>query len=293
MASEVFAPAKINLTLHVTGRREDGYHLLDSLVSFAPVGDLLTISEGDGLSLRVDGPEAEGVPEDGSNLVMKAAALLVSDADLHLHKALPAASGIGGGSADAAAALRGVSARGGGDASAEALLAAHGEEILALGADVPMCLHARPLRAEGIGEALTPLALPPVAAVLVNPRLQVSTPAVFRALERRDNTPMPETLPDMRDTADLIAVLSEMRNDLQAPACAVQPAILDVLARIGAQPGCKLARMSGSGATCFGLFLSETEAAAAAEAIAAAEPGWWVASAVLGDCSALAAPRGQ
>ena len=293
MASEVFAPAKINLTLHVTGRREDGYHLLDSLVSFAPVGDLLTISEGDGLSLRVDGPEAEGVPEDGSNLVMKAAALLVGDADLHLHKALPAASGIGGGSADAAAALRGVSARGGGDASAEALLAAHGEEILALGADVPMCLYARPLRAEGIGEALTPLALPPVAAVLVNPRLQVSTPAVFRALERRDNTPMPETLPDMRDTADLIAVLSEMRNDLQAPACAVQPAILDVLARIGAQPGCKLARMSGSGATCFGLFLSETEAAAAAEAIAAAEPGWWVSSAVLGDCSALAAPRGQ
>jgi 4-diphosphocytidyl-2-C-methyl-D-erythritol kinase len=293
MASEVFAPAKINLTLHVTGRREDGYHTLDSLVSFAPVGDLLTISEGDGLSLRVSGPEAAGVPEDGSNLVVKAAALLGGEADLKLHKALPAASGIGGGSADAAATLRGVAGRAGDDGSAEALLATHGEQILALGADVPMCLYARPLRAEGIGDALTPLALPPVAAVLVNPRLQVSTPAVFRALERRDNTPMPADLPPMSDAAELIAFLSEMRNDLQAPACAVQPAIHDVLARITAQPGCKLARMSGSGATCFGLFLSEGEAAAAAEAIAVVEPGWWVASGVLGDCSALAAPRGQ
>lgn len=293
MATEVFAPAKINLTLHVTGRREDGYHMLDSLVSFAPVGDLLTISDGDGLSLRVDGPEAEGVPEDGSNLVLRAAALLGGDAALHLRKALPAASGIGGGSSDAAAALRGLSARGRGDASAAALLAAYGPEILALGADVPMCLHARPLRAQGVGEAITPVSLPQVAAVLVNPRLQVSTPAVFRALERRDNTPMPPELPPMRDAAELIAFLSEMRNDLQAPACAVQPVIHDVLARIDAQPGCALARMSGSGATCFGLFLSEAEAAASARAIAAAEPGWWVASGVLGDCSALAAPRAQ
>ncbi len=293
MASEVFAPAKINLTLHVTGRREDGYHMLDSLVSFAPVGDLLTISEGEGLSLRVSGPEAEGVPEDGSNLVMKAASLLGGDAALHLDKALPAASGIGGGSADAAAALRGLSAWGGSDASPQALLERHGAAILALGADVPMCVASRPLRAQGIGEWLTPLALPPVAAVLVNPRLPVSTPSVFRALESRDNTPMPDDIPEMADAAELIAFLHEMRNDLQAPACAVQPAIRDVLARIGGQPGCRLARMSGSGATCFGLFLSEKEAQASAEAIAAAEPGWWVASGVLGDCSALAAPRGQ
>ncbi|SDE61794.1 4-diphosphocytidyl-2-C-methyl-D-erythritol kinase [Salipiger thiooxidans] len=300
MANRVFAPAKINLTLHVTGRRSDGYHLLDSLVSFAPVGDWLTVAPGDGLTLEVSGPEAAGVPDDMSNLALRAAALLAGHegAALTLEKNLPAASGIGGGSADAAAALRGIATLSGEIPQGflelpDLLMHRHAERILGLGADVPMCVLSHPLRARGIGERLGLVTLPDIAAVLVNPRLPVPTPAVFKALETRDNPPMPDTLPEFPDAASLIGFLARMRNDLEAPALKVEPGIRAVLDALAGQGGCGLARMSGSGATCFGLFLSEDDARAAAQALTEAHPGWWVASGVLGDCSELALPRPQ
>lgn len=300
MANRVFAPAKINLTLHVTGRRSDGYHLLDSLVSFAPVGDWLTVAPGEGLTLEVSGPEAAGVPDDMSNLALRAAALLAGHegAALTLEKNLPAASGIGGGSADAAAALRGIATLSGEIPQGflelpDLLMQRHAERILDLGADVPMCVLSHPLRARGIGERLGLVTLPDVAAVLVNPRLPVPTPAVFKALESRDNPPMPATLPEFPDAASLIGFLAKMRNDLEAPALKVEPGIRAVLDALAGQGGCGLARMSGSGATCFGLFLSEDDAKAAAQALTEAHPGWWVASGVLGDCSELALPRPQ
>mgnify|MGYP005989205313 CR=1 FL=1 len=281
--TEVFAPAKINLALHVTGRRPDGYHLLDSLVVFAPVGDRITIGAGAGLSLTVEGPESAGVPSDMRNLALRAAALSGQGAALVLDKRLPSSSGIGGGSADAAATLRGMAAFHGG--------AVDDAQALALGADVPMCLASRPVRVRGIGERLDPVTLPPVAAVLVNPRRPVSTPAIFNALETRDNPPMPDALPDLVGAAGLIAFLKEMRNDLEAPARRVEPVINLVLTALGAQPGCGLARMSGSGATCFGLFAREADAHAAARQIGRAKPDWWVAGGLLGDQSRQAAPR--
>lgn len=290
MASRVFAPAKINLALHVTGRREDGYHLLDTLVSFAPVGDWLTISDAETLSLTVEGPEAAGVPTDMTNLAMKAAALLAGGhgARMVLDKRLPAASGIGGGSADAAAALRGMAEPA---LDADDLLRTHADGILGLGADVPMCLASKPLRVRGIGEGLEPVALPDVPAVLVNPRRPVSTPGVFKAMTKRENAALPEMLPELPDAEALIAFLRGTRNDLEAPARTVEPVISAVLEALSAQDGCGLSRMSGSGATCFGLFVSEDDARAAARAIAKANPEWWVASGVLGDQSGAAMPR--
>ncbi|WP_417718494.1 4-(cytidine 5'-diphospho)-2-C-methyl-D-erythritol kinase [Salipiger sp.] len=294
---EVFAPAKINLSLHVTGRRTDGYHLLDSLVVFAPVGDRLILRGADDWSLTVDGPEAEDVPTDGRNLSLAAATLLgdAPRAALSLHKALPPASGIGGGSADAAAALRGMislanDGTAGGDGAA---LDRHAPGILALGADIPMCLRSAPARVRGIGEDLSPVNLPPLPAVLVNPRRPVSTPEIFRRLECRDNPPMPDVLPPFPDAVALVAFLAGMRNDLEAPACAAQPAIVEVLAALRKRGVCRLARMSGSGATCFGLFDSNDEAEAAAAAISREHPGWWVAHGALGDMSGRAAPVRQ
>jgi 4-diphosphocytidyl-2C-methyl-D-erythritol kinase len=293
----VFAPAKVNLTLHVIGRRADGYHLLDSLVTFADVGDELLVAPGrGGLTLTVRGPEAAGVPADATNLALKAAAILAEErgAAVDLVKNLPAASGIGGGSADAAAALRAMMAlRGIGRtalATKAADLGAQAREILALGADVPMCLFPRPLRARGIGERVDAVALPTVAAVLVNPRLPVSTPEVFRTLDRRDNAPMPERLPALGDSAVLAEWLGGQRNDLEAAAIRVQPVVATVLAALGATQGCLLARMSGSGATCFGIYGSPSEAARAAARIRAERPGWWVTETLLGDQTARAVP---
>jgi 4-diphosphocytidyl-2-C-methyl-D-erythritol kinase len=293
----VFAPAKINLTLHVVGRRADGYHLLDSLVTFADVGDELLVSPGrGGLTLTVRGPEAAGVPADSTNLALRAAAILAGGqgAAVELVKNLPAASGIGGGSADAAAALRAMMALKGIGRTAletrEADLGARAAEILALGADVPMCLFPRPLRARGIGERVDAVALPAVAAVLVNPRLPVPTPEVFRALDRRDNAPMPERLASFADAAALAAWLGGQRNDLEGAAIRVQPVIATVLAALGATAGCLLARMSGSGATCIGLYAGPAAAAQAAARIKGERPGWWVTEAMLGDQTARAVP---
>jgi 4-diphosphocytidyl-2-C-methyl-D-erythritol kinase len=294
----VFAPAKINLTLHVTGRRADGYHLLDSLVAFADVGDELLVSPGrGGLTLSVRGPEAEGVPADASNLALRAASILAEGgASIELVKNLPAASGIGGGSADAAAALRAMLAlRRLGRADLEsraqdAEFGARAAEILALGADVPMCLFPRPLRARGIGERIDAVPLPSVSAVLVNPRAGLPTAEVFRTMERRDNPPMPEVLPGFAGAADLAAWLAGQRNDLEAAAIRVQPVVATVLAAVGATEGCLLARMSGSGATCFGLYAGPEGAARAAVRLRGERPGWWVAEAMLGDQTARAVP---
>ncbi|MEN9410949.1 MAG: hypothetical protein RL216_2923 [Pseudomonadota bacterium] len=275
MVETEFAPAKVNLTLHVTGRRADGYHLLDSLVVFAGVGDRVSASLADEASLVVTGPMAAGLSGEGDNLVLRAARLMGVAARIGLEKVLPVSSGIGGGSADAAATLR-LLAR----LSGRALPGA--AEVLALGADVPVCLQGRAVRMTGIGEGLGAVpALPEAWLVLVNPGVGVSTPAVFKALARADNAPMPREVPKMRSAAELAAFLSMQRNDLEAPAMALQPVIGRVKAALSAQPGCRVARMSGSGATCFGLFDDPLAAHAAARAIRAAEPAWWVADAPL------------
>jgi 4-diphosphocytidyl-2-C-methyl-D-erythritol kinase len=283
---EVFAPAKVNLTLHVTGQRDDGYHLLDSLVVFADVGDRLTLSLASAPSFEVTGPFADGVPATADNLVLKAAALLAPDLPLALalHKDLPPSSGIGGGSADAAAVARGLAALTGTDPDPAALLS--------LGADVPMCLDPRPVRVQGIGERLDPVPLlPPLPAVLANPLKPMPTPPVFRTLARKDNPPMPDLLPAFSGAADLIDWLAGERNDLQDPAITLLPEIGAVVSALAVCRGARLARMSGSGATCFALFATTTEATEAAAALSAAHPGWWVRAGTLGDATEAARPK--
>jgi 4-diphosphocytidyl-2-C-methyl-D-erythritol kinase len=273
------ARAKINLCLHVTGQRADGYHLLDSLVVFAELGDEITAQPAAGLSLSVTGPEGAGLSVGDDNLVLRAARAMGGlGAALVLDKQLPVASGIGGGSADAAATLR-VLSRLWGKPLPEA------DAVLALGADVPVCLAGRPCRMGGIGEVLQDLAMPAPAAhlLLVNPRVAVPTPAIFKALHQKINAPLPKSLPRLQGLAAWADFLSTTRNDLEPVAVALCPAIGTARALIAAQPGCLLSRMSGSGATCFGLFASKAEAQAAAAAVAMTQPGWWVrASAVAG-----------
>ncbi|MBV2359035.1 4-(cytidine 5'-diphospho)-2-C-methyl-D-erythritol kinase [Thalassococcus sp. CAU 1522] len=295
---EVFAPAKINLTLHVTGQRADGYHLLDSLVTFASVGDRLFIAvPANSLSLTVEGPESQGVPSDMRNLALRAAALVPFEgAALVLEKNLPSASGIGGGSADAAAAWRGMTYLKGdvfhwlADAP-EPWLQAEMNNLLTLGADIPMCVHSSPMRVQGVGDKLIPVDLPSLPALLANPRLPVSTPSVFKALKLRDNPPMPAALPEFFDVGDLIDWLSVQRNDLQDAALCVEPGIAEVLSVLSALPGCRLARMSGSGATCFGLFETEEAAKAATYELHKIRPEWWKAGCLLGDQMRAAVPR--
>ncbi|WP_224824900.1 4-(cytidine 5'-diphospho)-2-C-methyl-D-erythritol kinase [Cognatishimia sp. MH4019] len=267
MTVSAFAPAKINLTLHVTGQRTDGYHLLDSLVCFADIGDLVTVAFDAALSLTVTGPRAKGVPTDDSNLVLKAARFLDPNGMAHitLDKHLPAAAGIGGGSSDAAATLRALS---------ELWEVPLPDSTVTLGADVPVCLHPMALRMQGVGDLLTPVApLPETHAVLVNPGVDVPTPAVFNALKHKDNAPM-EGVPTFADTRALARWLAEQRNDLQAPAIGQAPLILDVLDRL--DDGL-FAAMSGSGATCFALYTSAAEARAKARDLSQDQPGWWVA----------------
>jgi 4-diphosphocytidyl-2-C-methyl-D-erythritol kinase len=269
-----FAPAKVNLALHVTGRRADGYHLLDSLVVFAGVGDRVLAEPSDHLSLTIGGPQAANLPVNDDNLCLRAARVMgVTDRALRLEKHLPVASGIGGGSADAAAVLR-LLARQTGRPLPPA------DAVLRLGADVPVCLAGRAVRMTGIGEGLHPLphALPPAWLVLVNPGQAVSTPEVFRALDRRDNAPM-QAVPRLRDAAELAAWVAMQRNDMEAAATRLLPVIAALRHALSAQPGCLISRMSGSGATCFGLFADPLSANAAARAIGRANPAWWVADA--------------
>lgn len=277
------APAKVNLALHVTGRRDDGYHLLETFAVFTALGDRISAEPDDHDSFSVDGPEAGPLIGDaqGSNLVARARDALrqAAQADghaaapvrLHLDKRLPVASGIGGGSADAAAALKLLARLWRYQPSPEKLAAI----ALELGADVPMCLASRPLIASGIGESLNPVELGFVLdLVIINPRIGVSTPVVFSALESRTNPqlPAPEGL---SDRTRFINWLTQTRNDLEPPACAKVPAIADCLLSLR-DVGALFARMSGSGASCFGIFENAAAAEAAAIAVRKAQPGWFV-----------------
>jgi 4-diphosphocytidyl-2-C-methyl-D-erythritol kinase len=269
-----FAPAKVNLHLHVVGRRDDGYHLLDSLVVFAGVGDRLSVSPASDLSLTVVGPFAAGLAAEPDNLVLRAARGLAdltgmrATCALVLEKNLPVASGIGGGSADAAATLKSLCGFWGIAPDLDGL-------ARTLGADVPVCLLGRPSLLSGIGETLTRAPpLPEVGLVLVNPGVAVSTPAVFRARSGGFSEVACFPRDGWRDAVSLAADLRSVRNDLQGAACSLAPAIEDALGALAAMPGCLVARMSGSGATCFGLFASAEAARQAAKGIS--QTGWWV-----------------
>ena len=275
------APAKVNLTLHVLGRRADGYHALESLVAFAGVADHLAFRPGGPLSLAVEGPTATLAGPTGDNLVLRAARALAErrpglvTGAFRLVKRLPAAAGIGGGSSDAAAALR-LLAEANGLAPDDADLAASAR---ATGADVAVCLDPRGRMMRGAGEEVGPaLALPPLFAVLVNPGVAVPTPDVFRALglapgQGTPGAPHPTVPPE---AAALLSALAEGRNDLEPAAGALAPPLGRALARLRATADCRLARMSGSGATVFGLYDDCRAAARAAAAIRSAERGWWV-----------------
>ena len=278
------ARAKVNLFLHVRGRRPDGRHTLESLAVFPEIGDVLHAEPAAARSLTLSGPFAAGLGSGEDNLVVRALEALAAEtgtgqgAALHLDKRLPVASGIGGGSADAAAALRLAIRLWGVSPTPERLTAV----ALGLGADVPVCVGSRPAMMGGIGEALEAApALPGFWIVLVNPLHALSTAAVFGALERRSNPPGAAAPAGFADLGALVAWLACQRNDLEAPARALMPVIGSVLGALRWQPACRLARMSGSGATCFGLFETESDAMAAADAIRRAEPGWWVAPAAV------------
>ena len=273
------APAKINLYLHVTGKRDDGYHLLDGLVAFAGVHDIITIAAANQLKLINQGPFGEGLPTTADNLVIRAAEQLqdltgiMDGAQITLTKNLPIASGIGGGSADAAAAIKGLVRHWGihpGHYDLSGL-------ALGLGADVPICLYGQAAFMGGIGEQIEPVyALPEAPMVLVNPGVGVSTPTIFKVRKagfslahRFDNTPS--------SFDELIELLTDNRgNDLMEPAIQTEPIIGDVLKQIELTRGCQLARMSGSGATCFGFYNTQIEADMAASDIKNTHPEWWV-----------------
>ncbi|MEP7239500.1 MAG: 4-(cytidine 5'-diphospho)-2-C-methyl-D-erythritol kinase [Devosia sp.] len=277
------APAKINLALHVTGRRADGYHSLETLVAFADIGDEVTAAPARKDGLAITGPFAIALGGGDSNLVLKALAAfrsrwpgaLPQGVALTLRKNLPVAAGLGGGSADAAATLRLLATM-----SSTAIAFADLLELAApLGADVPMCLYSRPAEVRGLGEIVTPLKhFPPLHVVLVNPLVPVVTADVFRRLERRENPGLPDLGGPLTRPAQFALWLSETRNDLEPAARALVPAIGELTARLSRQSGCILARMSGSGATVFGLFGSSAQAHQAAHDLRAAWPGYWIAA---------------
>ena len=286
-APRVDAPAKVNLYLHVVGRRTDGLHLLDSLVAFAGVGDAIEVGAADDLSLTVTGPFAGALaaPEAGENVVLRAARLLAAEggvaaaAAIRLHKALPVAAGLGGGSSDAAATLRALADlwRLRPETSDLARLG------LRVGADVPACLGGRAVFVGGIGEELDPAPpLPPAHLVLVNCGAPLATARVYQALDGHFSRPA-RFADAPADAAALAELLAARGNDLEAPARRLSPTVADAHAALAAEPECLLARMSGSGATCFGIFAAGAEAAAAARRLARRQPAAWVAAAPLLD----------
>ena len=280
MALTAFAPAKVNLYLHIIGQRTDGYHLLDSLIAFADIGDRITAEPATTLSLEISGPEASGLTNPGQgNLVLRAARLLADHAGttqgaaLHLEKNLPIAAGIGGGSSDAAAALRVLAAL---------WHLSIGEEALRnlgarLGADLPACLYGRAAWLGGVGDRVEPAPnLPEAGILLANPRKELPTAAVFAA--RRGPFGDAGRLAAMPGNAiGLAQALVPRRNDLTGAAIGLVPEIDAVLARLARLPGALIARMSGSGATCFALFSDRSAAKEARMALASAEPDWWCA----------------
>jgi 4-diphosphocytidyl-2-C-methyl-D-erythritol kinase len=282
------APAKINLTLHILGRRADGYHELESLVAFSGAGDVLRLAPGPELTLAVDGPTAAAAGAGDDNLVLRAARRLAERAPgltlgaFRLTKYLPVAAGIGGGSSDAAAALR-LLAAANGLAPDDARLI---EAARATGSDVPVCLSPRARFMRGAGEEIgAALDLPPLPAVLLNPGAPVATSSVFARLglapgERTGSRAHPAIAAGL-DAEALTAALRKGRNDMEDAACVDAPVIVHALAVLSAARGCRLARMSGSGATCFAIFATRHAAANAAAAIRKHHPSWWVKTAVL------------
>jgi 4-diphosphocytidyl-2-C-methyl-D-erythritol kinase len=273
------APAKVNLYLHVIGRRDDGYHLLDSLVVFAGIGDTISARLADTLSLQVHGPFAAALINDADNLVLRAARLLAATtattpnatlgAALSLEKCLPVASGIGGGSADAAATLRLLRRLWRPPVGRDTV----GRLAEQLGADVPVCLANRPARMQGIGDRLTAApSVPACGILLVNPGVALPTAGVFRA--RKGPFSLPAALPPIWETVSaMVGDLGELRNDLQPAAITLRPVIGTVLAALQSTSGCLLARMSGSGATCFALYPDADTAQRAAQMLP--DPAWW------------------
>ncbi len=265
------AAAKINLFLHVGEKRADGYHALQSLAVFADVGDELELRHSQDYRLSIRGPFAADLSAGDDNLILKTARLMSLEADIVLTKNLPVASGIGGGSADAAATLRGL---------AQLWTVKDADKVArhvapTIGSDVLVCIDSKPAWMEGRGEIVVPVAgVPPMPMLLVNPGVAVSTADVFRALKTRRGTGLrrPERLGGVEE---LLQFLRATSNDLETPALAIQPVIADVLREIEGA-GSLFTRMSGSGATCFGLFESEQRVAHAAQVISAAHPGWWV-----------------
>ncbi len=274
------APAKINLALHVTGQRDDGYHLLDSLVVFGGGCDRIVFRDSDHLHLTIDGPFAETLEREPDNLMVRAARLLgkalgcTPNGNLTLEKHLPIASGVGGGSADASATLLGLLRLWDRTIADEKL---H-QIALELGADVPMCLEGHCLRAQGIGDELDegPILPRDMTLVLINPGVPISTPEIFKALRSKDNPtlgPMPSAF---LSVAALAEWLGDQRNDLEMAAIEQAPVIDTILQALNDCDGCHFARMSGSGATCYGLFASQEEAKRAAAHLTISHPNWWV-----------------
>jgi 4-diphosphocytidyl-2-C-methyl-D-erythritol kinase len=282
------APAKVNLTLRVLARRPDGYHELESLVVFADFGDRLTFARGGDLALTVHGPSAAAAGDGGDNLVHKAARVLaalrpdIALGAFDLDKRLPVAAGLGGGSSDAAAALRLLADANGISRDDPALPTA----ARSTGADVPVCLDPRPRIMRGIGERLSPpLSLPPLPAVLVNPGVALPTKAVFAGWKVSPQPPGQLDEPALQKLSgarELLEHVGRQTNDLEPPAVALQPSIAHVLAALRDAPGCVLARMSGSGATCFGLFGTPDAALAAEKVLSLREPKWWVKATTFG-----------
>jgi 4-diphosphocytidyl-2-C-methyl-D-erythritol kinase len=282
------APAKINLTLHIVGRRADLYHELESLVAFSRSGDSLSLAPGPQLTFSLEGPAAAAAGDPARNLVMKAALALAARVEnlkhgaFHLVKRLPVAAGIGGGSSDAAAALRLIARLNHLSLDDERVK----EAALACGADVPVCLAARARMMTGIGEKLGPLLdLPPLPALIVNPGEPLETKAVFARMNVKPGSetgfgPHPPITPGL-DFAALQAVLRKGRNDMESAACVLAPIVAQVLAILSAARGCRLARMSGSGATCFALFSDCAGVVRAKKAILAAHPNWWAKATIL------------
>ncbi|HEY4266437.1 MAG TPA: 4-(cytidine 5'-diphospho)-2-C-methyl-D-erythritol kinase [Micropepsaceae bacterium] len=276
----LFAPAKINLFLHAGEKRADGYHALESLVAFAQIGDRLDIGAASTLTLDVSGPFANRLVRNDDNLVLRAARALAANASgaqrgahIALEKNLPVAAGLGGGSADAAAALRGLNAYWNLGLAESALL----EIAATLGSDVPACLLSRTCWMEGRGEHVREMPpMPQFPLILINPGVLVPTGAIFAGLNARTGIGAIEPPGTMQSVWDLVAYLADAANDLEAPASRYAPLIEDVLAALDREPGCVLAQMSGSGATCFGLFEQEQFALGAAERIAQDHREWWV-----------------
>ncbi len=263
------APAKLNLALHVRARRADGYHDLETLFAFVADGDTVTLTPAAHDGFTITGPFAAGLSGEGDNLVTRARDAFrttFGSGDrfaILLDKHLPVASGIGGGSADAAATLRGMARLYGAALDDPALMAIADR----LGSDVPACLVGRTMIGRGRGERLTPIDAPTLPVLLVNPGVAVSTAQVFAGWDRIDRGPIAE--------GDALTIALAGRNDLEPPARALAPAIDTVLALLNAAPGVSLARMSGSGATCFALFDSAAARTDAAATIRTAQPGWW------------------